>query len=93
MDASLFRAWLAGVDELTPKQRQEVDALLFGRTPEAEVVASIEDRVASERRCPHCGSDRAVKRGSANGLRRPRCQGFGHSLNTLTGPPLAPLGP
>jgi transposase-like protein len=91
MDAALFRAWLAGVDELTLEQRQEVHELLFGRPPEAEVVASIEDRMASERRCPHCGSNGVVKRGRANGLRRYRCKACGKSFNALTGTPLARL--
>jgi transposase-like protein len=77
------------VDERTPEQGQDVHELLFGRPPEAEVVASIEDRVASERRCPHCGSDGAVKRGRANGLRRYRCQACGTSFNALTGTPWA----
>ena len=81
MDAALFRAWLAGVDELTLEQRQEVHELLFGRPPEAEVVASIEDRMASERCCPHCGSNGVVKRGRANGLRRYRCKACGKSFN------------
>ncbi len=85
------RSGLAGVDELTPEQCQEAHELLFGRPPEAEVVASIEDRVASERRCPHCGSDGAVKRGSANGLRRYRCKACAKSFNALTGTPLARL--
>ena len=70
MDVAVFRAWLAGVDDLTPDQRQEVRELLLGRPPEVEVVASVEDRVVSERRCPHCGIDGVVKRGTANGLRR-----------------------
>jgi transposase-like protein len=91
MDAALFRAWLAGVDELTLEQRQEVHELLFGRPPEAEVVASIEDRMASERRCPHCGSNGVVKRGRANGLRRYRCKACGKSFNALTGTPWARL--
>lgn len=91
MDVGMFRAWLAGVDHLTPAQRQEVQDLLMGREPGAEVAASVEDRVTVERRCPHCGTDGAVKRGRANGLRRYRCKSCGKSFNALTGTPLARL--
>jgi transposase-like protein len=91
MDFAVFRAWLSGVEELTPEQRQEVHETLSGRAPGAEVAARVEERVAAERHCPHCGSDGAVKRGLANGLQRYRCKGCGQSFNALTGTPLARL--
>jgi transposase-like protein len=91
MDVGTFRAWLSGMDNLTADQREEVQAILHGREPGAEVTAAIEDRLTAERCCPHCGTRGAVKRGSANGLRRYRCKACSKSFNALTGTPLARL--
>lgn len=91
MDTGEFRGWLARLDELTPEQRHTVHEALAGRPAEAEVIAAVEDRMPCERLCPHCGTDGAVKRGLANGLRRYRCKGCGKSFNALTGTPLARL--
>jgi transposase-like protein len=91
MDVGTFRAWLSGMDNLTADQREEVQAILHGREPGAEVTAAIEDRLTAERCCPHCGTRGAVKRGSANGVRRYRCKACSKSFNALTGTPLARL--
>ena len=85
MDVGTFRAWLSGMDELTAEQREEVQEILHGREPGAEVTAAIEARLTAERGCPHCGTSGAVKRGSANGLRRYRCTACSKSFNALTG--------
>ncbi len=55
MDQGMFRAWLAEIDGLTAKQRQELEAVLAGRQPRAAVAAAIEERLGEARRCPHCG--------------------------------------
>lgn len=91
MDVGTFRAWLSGMDDLTAEQREEVQEILDGREPGEEVTSAIEDRVAAEQCCPHCGTGSGVKRGSANGLRRYRCKACGKSFNALTGTPLARL--
>ena len=79
MDVAAFRAWLSGVVDLTTEQRQELDAALSGRDGEAEVAAALDACVREERRCPHCSTAGAVKRGRANGLRRYRCKACGKS--------------
>lgn len=91
MDVGTFRAWLLGMDDLTAEQREEVQEILHGREPGAEVTAAIEDRLRAERCCPHCGTGGAVKRGSANGLQRYQCKACSKSFNALTGTPLARL--
>ncbi len=91
MQHVLFRAWLAEIDDLTPEQRRELEAVLAGRLPRSSVTAAIEAPVADERRCPHCGCTRSVGRGRADGLQRFRCQDCGKSFNALTGTPLARL--
>ncbi len=72
MDQEMFRAWLAEIDGLTAKQRQELEAVWAGRQPRAAVAAAIEERLGEARRCPHCGGA-SVGGGQADGLRRFRC--------------------
>ncbi len=91
MQHVLFRAWLAEVDDLTPEQGREVEAVLAGRLLREAVTAATEAPVADERRCPYCGCTRSVGRGRADGLQRFRCQDCGKSFNALTGTPLARL--
>src|SRR5208283_3648249 len=90
MDREMFRAWLAEIDGLTAKQRQELDAVLAGRQPRAAVAAAIEERLGEARRCPHCGGA-SVGGGQGDGLRRFRCKDCRSSFNALTGTPLARL--
>ena len=90
MDQGMFRAWLAEIDGLTAKQRQELEAVLAGRQPRAAVAAAIEERLGEARRCPHC-SGASVGGGQADGLRRFRCKDCRRSFNALTGTPLARL--
>ncbi len=90
MDQGMFRAWLAEIDGLTAKQRQELEAVLVGRQPRAAVAAAIEERLGEARRCPHCGGA-SVGGGQADGLRRFRCKDCRRSFNALTGTPLARL--
>lgn len=91
MDLGTFREWLAGAETLTAEQRQEVCEVLVGRPPEVEVVATIEDRLRDQRRCPQCDTTGAVRCGRANGLQRYRCKACRRSFNALTGTPLARL--
>lgn len=91
MDTTTYRSWLSQVDLLTPEQRDEVIAVLHGRSAKVEVVAAIENRTPDNRSCPHCGTNGAVKRGQSNGLQRFRCRGCGKTFNALTGTSLAGL--
>lgn len=54
-------------------------------------LADIEARFAAAPSCPHCPSERVVKWGSANRLRRYRCTACKVTFNALTGTPLAQL--
>lgn len=54
-------------------------------------IDDIEARFALAPVCPHCQSERVVKWGSANGLRRYRCKACKATFNALTGTPLAQL--
>src|SRR3954469_12852436 len=84
MEHGVFRAWLAGGDDLTVEQRLELEEVLSRRPPCAAVTAVIETSPGDERRCPHCGHGASVGCGQADGLRRFRCKGCGRSFNALT---------
>lgn len=91
MEHGVFRAWLAAIDDLTAAQRLELEEVLAGRPPRAAVTAVIEANVGDDRRCPHCGHEKSVGCGKADGLRRFRCKQCRKSFNALTGTPLARL--
>ena len=91
MDSTEFRKWLEAIDGLSEQQRAEVQAILSGRSGEAEVIAALEQSVMAERRCPHCETVGAIVRGRANGLRRLHCRGCNKTFIALTGTPLAHL--
>ena len=91
MEHADFRKWLEAIDGLSDGQRAEVQAMLAGRSGEAEVIAALEHRVMAERRCPHCETVGAIVRGRANGLRRLHCRGCNKTFNALTGTPLSHL--
>ena len=71
---SVFRSWLSKVDDPSPSQRVELEAVLAGRPPRAAVKAVVEARQDDQRRCPHCSQEESVARGRADGLRRFRCK-------------------
>jgi transposase-like protein len=54
-------------------------------------IADIEARFAAAPRCPHCQSTTVTKWGSANRMRRYRCNACKATFNALTGTPLAQL--
>ena len=91
MDHEAFQAWLAEVDALSPRQREEATRVLTEPASLEAVVALLEARVDEARRCPHCATEGAVIRGRSNGLKRYCCKGCGKTFNALTGTPLARL--
>jgi transposase-like protein len=91
MDRDTFLVWLSEMDGLTPEQRGEVSRILDGPSSLESVIAVLEQRVGTERQCPHCETQGAIIRGCSNGLRRYFCRGCGKTFNALTGTPLARL--
>src|SRR5512143_1291456 len=91
MDSGTYQKWIEDIDALSEAQRKEVQAILAGRSSEAEVIAALEGRLVADRVCPLCQRQGAVCRGRANGLRRFYCAGCGKTFNALTGTPLANL--
>jgi len=91
MDRDTFLVWLSEVDGLTPEQRAEAARVLERPSSLDSLLEMLEQRVGSERRCPHCETTGAVIRGRANGLRRYHCRGCDKTFNALTGTPLARL--
>jgi transposase-like protein len=87
-----FEAILAGAAKLSPEQREQVRKALDADSSEEEtVLAAIDGLIGSDRRCPHCQTTGAQKRGKANGLTRYRCVSCSKSFNALTGSRLARL--
>jgi len=98
---ALSRAQLAALDAAI-KARVEAEAgpptppcePADGPPKHDEGCASIRDievKFAAAPVCPHCQSERVVKWGFANGLRRYRCKPCRVTFNALTGTPLAQL--
>ena len=91
MERREFRVWLAEVDGLSDRQREEAARVLAEPASLASILALLEARIDETRRCPHCATEGAVIRGRSNGLRRYHCRGCGRTFNALTGTPLARL--
>lgn len=82
---------LALVDDLNERDRGELMTALAMPASERTVLAAIEGLVGPERRCPHCQTLGAQKRGKANKLVRYQCMACGRTFNALTGTPLSRL--
>ena len=91
MDHKQFQKWLSGIDQLSPAQRQEAEAVFSGGSQASASLAAIEASVGEDRPCPHCGTPGAISRGKARGLRRYQCKGCKKTFNAATGTPLAGL--
>ena len=92
MKSKEFKELLEQVSRLSSKQRTSLrQALEASLQDKPEAVREIEARMGNDPVCPHCGSHRIGKWGSAKGLRRFRCHVCGRTFNALTGTPLAHL--
>ena len=91
MDNKQFQQWLSGIDQLSPAQRQQAQAVFLGGSETATSLAAIEANVGEDRRCPHCGASGAISRGKSRGLRRYQCKACGKTFNAATGTPLSGL--
>ena len=86
-----FTTVMARLGDLTPRQRRTMVEALTKTTALAEVVATINARVADHPHCPHCGGAVLQKWGQSLGVQRFRCKGCRKTFNALTGTPLARL--
>ncbi len=78
------------VVKLTFAQRRELMDELVAEDVAAASVGVIEAQ-GKPGTCPHCGSERVVRNGSASGLQRYKCRDCSRTFNALTGTPLAHL--
>jgi transposase-like protein len=85
-----FRSLLESISRLTARQRESLRIALQMGDMDA-VAAVIDELMAVESRCPHCGTARAIRWGSASGLPRFRCKACRRTFNPLTGTQLAGL--
>lgn len=76
--------------KLTRTQRQQLVVELTAEEHQLASVAVIEG-AAVHQKCPHCGAERIVKNGTADGLQRFKCRACAKTFNALTGTPLAHL--
>lgn len=91
MDAMEMKQWLSSVARLTARQKAELIKALSAGGDDAEVRAMVESRMAALPACPHCGSARIVRNGSASGLQRYKCRACCRTFNALSTTPLARL--
>lgn len=90
MQAASFKQWLARVERLTRRQREQLFALLRPAVGLDQVCATIEQaRTVSA--CPSCGGCRLHRHGHDRGVQRYRCCACGKTFSALTGTPLARL--
>lgn len=89
MDDREFSALLAQIRALSPAQRETLQRALS--TPARSACDLLDDKVAAEHRCVHCGSADVGTWGRAHGLRRYRCRACRRTFNALTGTALARL--
>ena len=104
MKSAVFSAWLAGLSQLTPKQRQKVlrqllpaEAVDRPQTPPpgnqaaetSESLLSQLERTRARLGCPHCGSADIRPWGTVSGRPRFRCADCRKTFNAVTGTPLA----
>ena len=75
---------------LTLSQRRELMSELQVTEGRATSVGIIENRGRQDG-CPHCGNQKVVRNGNADGLQRYQCRECGRTFNALTGTPLARL--
>lgn len=75
---------------LTLSQRRELMSELQATEGRAASVGIIEGR-GRQGGCPHCGNQKVVRNGNADGLQRYKCRECGRTFNALTGTPLARL--
>ena len=78
--------------EATHAQAQKAIAALQQRGDGDEARRLLNERLAADPKCPHCGSERTEGWGrERNGLKRCRCLDCKRTFNPLTGTPLARL--
>ena len=68
MDYKQFQEWLSGIDQHSPAQWQQSEAVFPGASDTSASLAAVEASVGEDRQCAHCGTPGAVSRGKARGL-------------------------
>jgi transposase-like protein/AcrR family transcriptional regulator len=83
MNAKAFPELLARVQELTPRQREQLrNALAAAGPPEGENAAA---PAAAPAECPHCGTQHPVRYGRVRGQQRWRCGACRRTFGLATG--------
>ena len=82
---------LAMIEQLPETDRAALQAALTTNSSEQAVLDALEGLMGADRRCPHCATPGAEKRGKAAKLIRYHCKACGKFFNALTGTPLAKL--
>lgn len=86
-----FKKMMAGLDELTPRQRKKMVEMLSKKTPLDDTLEVVNSREVNHLKCPNCQCDQLNKWGQKGGVQRFMCKGCGKTCNALTGSPLAHL--
>lgn len=79
-----WKRWLERLGESSPRQRQALMAQLHAPDEHEQVLAQIDQTGTAKPGCPHCGAERVVRNGQADGLPRYKCRGCGKTFNALT---------
>jgi len=86
-----FRKWLAGLEELSKPQREQVLDRLRPALGLDRLCAAIAAATPARLSCPACQRERHHKHGRDRGVQRYRCCACSKTFSALTGTPLARL--
>lgn len=65
-----WKRWLERLHELSPRLRQALMTQLCAPDERERVLAQIDQAGEAAVSCPHCGGERVVRNGQADGLQR-----------------------
>ena len=90
MDYKRFQEWLSGIEQLSPAQRQQAEAVFLGTSDRSASLAAVEASVGEDRQCPIVHTKGCIA-WQGKGSAEVPVKGCKKTFNAATGTPLAGL--